>query len=81
MEKSIPRKELKKELPKSILHILLCTSGFVVKFWEEENQKKKKQKRFKKKTTTTRIKHIFFFLFFPDKIVGKNIYKAGNRYP
>lgn len=41
MEKSILRKELKKELPKSILHILLCTSGFVVKFWEEENQKKK----------------------------------------
>lgn len=42
MEKSILRKKIKKELPKSILHILLCTSGFVVKFWEEENQKKNK---------------------------------------
>lgn len=80
MEKSILRKEIKKELPKSILHILLCTSGFVVKFWEEENQNKNKNV-LRKKTTTTRIKHIFFFLFFPDKIVGKNIYKAGNRYP
>lgn len=49
MEKSILRKEIKKELPKSILHILLCTSGFVVKFWEEENQKKKNKNVLRKK--------------------------------